>query len=272
MKKFLLNLAALVVSASAAIAQTTLLSDNFTTGYTNGNLIGPLNTTAGTAGQNGWTQTGNFTSGNPIGISNGQAVLPSGAVGQDGWKAFSSAVDTTVSGDYLLTRIRFSLTNVPSTTGDYFFHLSSPTNTTSNFYQRLFARSATGGFQLGVSPTGAASTASFGSTILSLNTTYEAVLKWDFVDGSSNDLITMFVDPTDPIITNNTIYTSVTWSNAEPATLEAANLRIGGSTSTPGALVDSIEIAVVPEPSTYALLAVSGLALAGYAARRRQRD
>jgi hypothetical protein len=29
---------------------------------------------------------------------------------------------------------------------------------------------------------------------------------------------------------------------------------------------------VVPEPSTYALLALSGLALAGYAARRRQRQ
>jgi hypothetical protein len=30
-------------------------------------------------------------------------------------------------------------------------------------------------------------------------------------------------------------------------------------------------VALVPEPSTYALLALSGLALAGYAARRRRR-
>ncbi len=34
----------------------------------------------------------------------------------------------------------------------------------------------------------------------------------------------------------------------------------------------SLEVNVVPEPSTYALLALSGLALAGYAARRRQRQ
>ena len=33
----------------------------------------------------------------------------------------------------------------------------------------------------------------------------------------------------------------------------------------------SLQVNVVPEPSTYALLALSGLALAGYAARRRRR-
>jgi hypothetical protein len=36
-------------------------------------------------------------------------------------------------------------------------------------------------------------------------------------------------------------------------------------------LVLNGSVALVPEPSTYALLALSGLALAGYAARRRQR-
>jgi autotransporter-associated beta strand protein len=35
--------------------------------------------------------------------------------------------------------------------------------------------------------------------------------------------------------------------------------------------IGSLELNVVPEPSTYALLALSGLALAGYAARRRRR-
>jgi hypothetical protein len=35
--------------------------------------------------------------------------------------------------------------------------------------------------------------------------------------------------------------------------------------------LDDVSFAAVPEPSTYALLALSGLALAGYAARRRRR-
>jgi hypothetical protein len=44
------------------------------------------------------------------------------------------------------------------------------------------------------------------------------------------------------------------------------------SASTGTGRIDDVTITGVPEPSTYALLAVSGLALAGYAARRRQRD
>jgi len=45
-----------------------------------------------------------------------------------------------------------------------------------------------------------------------------------------------------------------------------------GSGSRPTVGIDNFEITAVPEPSTYALLALSGLALAGYAARRRQRQ
>jgi hypothetical protein len=44
-----------------------------------------------------------------------------------------------------------------------------------------------------------------------------------------------------------------------------------GSGSRPVVGIDNFSLEVVPEPSTYALLALSGLALAGYAARRRRR-
>jgi hypothetical protein len=260
MKKFLLTLSALAVTALAAQAQTTVFTADFGTGYTDGNLVG----------QNGWTQTGTTATVAQT-VSNGVVVLPSGATGQDTWNAFSSAVDTTVSGNYLLTTINFTLTNAPSASGDYFFHLSSPTNTTSNFYQRLFARSAVGGFQLGLSGNSAAASSAFGSTVLSLDTAYEVVIKWDFIEGTLNDLMTVYVDPTDPIITNNTAYVSTNWINTEPTTLAAANLRIGGSSSTPGVLVDSIEVQLVPEPSTYALLALAGAGFAGYVIRRRRR-
>jgi hypothetical protein len=257
---------ALALSMSAARA-TTVLDVDFSTGYTDGNLIGPLNTSANTVGQNGWAQTGSFTGGNPITIASGQAVLASGATGQDGYKAFSTAVDSTVAGNYLLSTINFSVTSA-SGSGDYFFHLSNPAGTTSNFFQRLFVRPATGGFELGISPN--TSTATYGSTILSLNTAYTAVIKWDFLAGGSNDPISVYVDPLDPIITNNTPYVSTAWSAAEPTALAAANLRIGGSTGTPGVLINSIEVQVVPEPSTVAL-AAAGFGLAGVAARRRSR-
>jgi len=259
MKKILIFLA-LASICSTTQAQTTVFSNDFSTGYTDGNLVG----------QNGWSQTGTTTTVAQT-VSNGVVVLPSGATGQDTWNAFSSVVDSTISGDYLLSTIRFTLTNAANTTGDYFFHLSSPTNTTSTFFQRLFSRSATGGFQLGINGASAVGSTAWGSTVLSLNTPYEVVIKWDFVAGTLNDILSVYVNPTDPILTNNTVYASTNFIATEPTTIAAANLRIGGGTTTPGVLVDSIEVQLVPEPSTYALLALSGLALAGYAARRRRR-
>jgi hypothetical protein len=272
MKKIIFTLTTLAVAALTVQAQTTVLSNDFGTNYTDGNLIGPVGSAAGTVGQNGWTQTGAFASGSPITISNGQAVLPS-ASGQDGWKAFTSVVSNT-AGNYMLTTVGLTVTNA-TLAGDYFFHLSSPTNTTSAFFQRLWARTNASGqlnFGLTVAATNASTSITWGSTAFSLNTTYAAVMKWDFISGISNDIVSLFIDPIGSIETW-TPEASVTWNSAtaEPANLAAANLRIGGGTTTPGVLVDSIEVQLVPEPSTYALLALSGLALAGYAARRRRR-
>jgi hypothetical protein len=272
MKTLVLSFLAIAASSSFVNAQTasTVFSNNFGTGYTNGDLIGPAGTVSNTVGQNGWAQTGNFASGNPLAISNNQAVMPSGANGQDAWKAFDTVVNVT-NDNYLVTTINFTLTNAANATGDYFFHLSSPAGTTSAFFQRLFSRSATGGFQLGINGASAAGSAAWGSTVLSLNTSYEVVIKWDFLSGTLNDILTVYVDPTDPILTNNTVYASTNFIVAEPTTISAANLRIGAATTTPGVLVDSIEVQLVPEPSTYALLALSAAGVAGYVVRRRRR-
>lgn len=244
-----------------AQATTTVLLNDFASGYTDGNLIGPVATAANTVGQNGWSQTGAFAGGNPITVSNNQAVLASGATGQDAYKAFTSVVDSTVAGNYLVTRINFRITNPATTTGDYFFHLSSPLGTTSTYFQRLFSRAATGGFQLGINSGSNSSAAVWGSTVLTIDTAYEAVIKWDFIAGTTNDLLTVYVNPTDPVLTNNTVYTSANWTTTEPTTVAAANLRIGSSTTTPGVAIDSIQVQVIPEPGTPALIGLGVLSL-----------
>ena len=263
MKKIIVTIAAIAASNFVVSAQTatTVFSNDFSTGYTNGNLVG----------QNGWSQTTTNISAVLQTVSNGVVVLPSGATGQDTWNAFSSAVSTTNAGNYLLTTINFSLTNAANTTADYFFHLSSPTNTTSIFFQRLYSRSAVGGFELGINGASGATLVAWGSTVLSLNTRYQAVIKWEFVAGATNDLLSLYLDPLDPILTNNTVFASTNFTTTEPTTVAAANLRIGSASTTPGVLVDSIEVQVVPEPSTYAMLALAGAGFAGYVIRRRRR-
>ena len=259
MKKAILTLFTIAATALAAHAQTMVFSNNFGTGYTNGNLVG----------QSGWTQTSTATN-NPIQILNNQAVL--GTSGQDIWKAFDTPVVLSNNlGGYLLTTAVFSI-NSAQAAGDYFFHLSSPTNTTSFFFQRLYARSATGGFQLGlsVSSTNTTNTLVWGSGILNLSETNTAVLKWDFLAGGSNDPVSVFVNPIGDLLTN-TSYATATWGSLEPTNLAALNLRQGTATNAPTAFFDSITVQVVPEPSTYALLALSAAGLAGYAARRRRR-
>jgi hypothetical protein len=59
---------------------------------------------------------------------------------------------------------------------------------------------------------------------------------------------------------------SFNWAN-----ITYLNLVAGGTGNAVNATFTSLNVTAVPEPSTYALLALSGLALGGYAMRRRRR-
>ena len=97
-------------------------------------------------------------------------------------------------------------------------------------------------------------------------------MSWDFISGASNDVVKLFIDQSGDIGTW-TSEASVTWnsSTAEPPNLAAINLRQGSASITSGVLVNSLELQVVPEPSTYAMLALAGAGFAGYVIRRRRR-
>jgi hypothetical protein len=62
------------------------------------------------------------------------------------------------------------------------------------------------------------------------------------------------------------VVTPFNWNNVVGLTLDA-----GGTGNAVNATFTSLSVTAVPEPSTYALLAMSGLALGGYAMRRRRR-
>lgn len=259
MKKIITTLLALVaINLNAA----TYLIDDFSTGYVNGNLVG----------QNGWTQTAT-ASNNPIQYQDGKAIV--NTTGQDTWKALSSQVVKT-SGNTLYTRIDLKIASAFAT-GDYFFNLSDPAGTSSNFYQRLAARSSGIGFQLGLQSTsGTGASMTWGSTVLDLNTEYTVVIAWDFVAGTLNDSFSLYINPTQ---TDRSLLVAelgtVNWlstTGPEPASfISAINLRQGSATAAPVVHVDylsvgdslaDVGISVIPEPSPWASFLI-GLTLLG---------
>lgn len=236
---------------------------------------GPLVGSTPQTGTGNWTQTGTSTV-NPLTIAGG--VLNIGTNGQDAYGTFSSAVSAT-AGTSLFSAFDLSITSAQAG-GDYFFHLSNPAGTTSNFYQRFFARSSGSGYQLGISSgSGTGSITTYGSDVLTFGQTIRIVTAWDFVAGSNNDLLSIYVNPTDPVRGNNTTYVggySWTGSLAEPTSIAAVNFRQGTATSAPVASIDNLIVATnwgdltaIPEPSSIVVLGGLGFAGAVRAGRKR---
>lgn len=258
-------LATLLVGA-AGISNSSgavIFSDNFNS-YSSGALTN----------QGSWLATA--AAATPIQVSGGRAQLAT--AGQDAYAAFGSPTSNT-DGTSLFVGLTINVASAQAT-GDYFFHLSNPAGTTSFFYDRLFARSSGGGFQLGfVDTAGTGSTITWGSTVLSLATDYRIVLGQNFVAGTVNDTFSLYVDPTDTLVEgNNSTYLTHTWTSAsaESAIYAAVNLRQGSASQAAAVAVDDIlisktfsEVSAVPEPASAVIFGVSGL-LAFMVIRRRR--
>jgi MYXO-CTERM domain-containing protein len=250
-----------MIAASAANAGV-YYSTNFGTGYTNGNLAG---LTPDAAGQNGWKQTSTIAT-TPIQVTDGAAIV--GKSGQDVYRAFDSTA-TATPGTTLYVSASIKVT-AAQPGGDYFMFVGDPVATTNSFYGRLFAKSTTGGMLLGIQSTsGTGSAVTYGTTVLSLNQTYNVVYAYDFVAGTLNDTFTMYVDPTSTNRASLTSYASAAWlstSVAEPAQLTEIGLRQGSPGIAPTVSVYSLaagsslaDVGVVPAPGALALLGVAGL-------------
>jgi MYXO-CTERM domain-containing protein len=244
-------------------------STNFGTGYTNGNLAG---ITQDAAGQNGWKQTSTAAT-TPIQITNGAAII--GTSGQDVYHAFDTTA-TATAGTTLYYSASMKVTAAQAT-GDYFLFVGDPAGTSSNFFGRLFAKSTSGGFLLGIQSTsGTNSAVTYGTTALTLNQTYNVVVAYDFATGALNDTFAVYVDPNSTNRASLTSYVSAGWlttSTAEPSQLTEIGLRQGTAANAPSVSIYSLaagsslaDVGVVPAPGAVALLGVAGLV----GARRRR--
>jgi hypothetical protein len=203
------------------------------------------------------TSTGNWlnvsSTATPLQISSNKLAI--GTSGEDAMAFFSDNVPTTV-GNVIHTGLDITL-SAAQATGDYFQHLGD--GTTTAFYQRLFAKSTTGGYLLGlVDTSGTGSTVTYGTGVLAFGTSYHVDINWTPVAGSNNDTFTLAVD-TIPYLTHAWTSTSI----AEPPLLKSAHVRQGSAANSATVQLDNYTVdapTVVPEPATIVLLSIVGIA------------
>ncbi|GAA3925346.1 T9SS type A sorting domain-containing protein [Hymenobacter algoricola] len=134
--------------------------------------------------------------------------------------------------------------SVATTNGDYFLHFYDAVTTTPvTFRGRVFARAATGGYQLGLQMTGSVPASPvYSSQVFDLNTSYVVVLKYEV--RPSGDVASLYAlgsgsstlaEPVTPLVT-------VTGADSYAA-LNAVALRQGGPTSAATLTVDGVRVA-----------------------------
>jgi len=258
MKKSLLAASVFAVLSFGLVAQgAPVFSETFS--YPDGPLLGQ--------GTPAWTITGTSVV-NPLQVSSG--VVPMATTGQDAYRAFDSVI-TPVDGTSFYYGLTLNL-SAAQATGDMFVHTTPTLGNTLSFYARLYAKSSGTGYLLGYLETsGTGSAVNYGTTVLNFGTPYNVAVAYDFVAGPLNDTARVYINPTSNTELDNTPYIVDTWTTAtaEATSYAAFNLRQGSSTAAPTISgIDNIavsttfsDVAQVPEPSTYALLGMGGLAL-----------
>jgi hypothetical protein len=266
MKTSVFALTALLGAASAQAAP--LFADDFST-FAPGNLVG----------QAGWTQLGSVSA-LPLQVANGRVQVPGGqtANNQDAIKTV-----TAVNSGTFYAGVTAAITAAPDSTvnnGNGSSYLIALRDTTGNFDNgRLVARQVDAtSYVLGIRTTGQASTSFvFGTTPLPYGVDQQIVLEWTFVDGTTNDVLNLIVNPTSTDRSAQTVYATSTNLGTDPTVLGGLVIAqfVNSTTPNPAGSLGRAGIAdnfadayavVVPEPASLSLVAAAGL----LALRRRR--
>lgn len=255
------SLVILAVAVSFGFAQTAAAQPIvlYTAGfdaptYSDGVLNVGTDTT--TPGQDGWLNssgggTNNITVSNSA--TNGFVSLTT--TGQDVRRPFSPVTSGSV---WLEADITVSAAQA---TGDYFLHLTD--GGTSNFFARTYIKSSGAGFVMALGTSAGTTGLTYGTTVLSFGTTYHLLDRYDFVPGTgNNDTGALFIDPVTMDGSGDTPYVAATLEGIDATSIAAVALRQGSAANAPTLTLDNIEVFTepVPEPSTLALLGVTGVA------------
>jgi hypothetical protein len=202
-------------------AASALTSNGWT--VTAANVVNVINTVSP-----GLTFTDYFNSG----------VGNAAALANNGQDIFIGGSGSTIDSVYATGMINVSAAQA---TGDYFFALL-PDNSNTNFIGRVFIKSTPGGFLMGLSK-GSGGTL-YGSTVLSLNTTYAFALKYAFrTSTTTDDEVTLYVFTTSMPTTDPTTVEvgPITGTNDAP-NISRMVLRQGSAANAATLVVDGLRV------------------------------
>ncbi len=249
MKTKLMLLTAALGLAAVTGRATTYISDDFD--RADGNL-------AGTDPSIGGTWTNHSGTGSFVQIDNNAIVLQHGSGSRED---INSIFDGgTLTSGTIYAGFDFSVTGSNGSADEYFAHFKDDA---SDFTGRVHIdpANATGDFTIGISGS-ASSPDSTWATDLTHGTTYRAVIGFDFGTGIS----TLWIDASLESDTN------IVSAADTVADLESFAFRQSSSSETIMidnlVVADNFSAAAIPEPSTFVLVGLTGLA--GFAAYRRR--
>ncbi len=195
-----------------------LLTDDFTGLIAGNNLAGQSSWAKGGSGPD--PIIGNTTPLTYTGYNGGgteYVVMPApSATTSKVYKALTSTPTPGTNTFYYSLLLR--LTSTSATSSNYFITLGDPTTGTV-YFARLFAQTNGAGYNIGISKQ--SNTATYGTTLLNLNTTYLIVVRYDFVTGATNDAVYLWVNPSlssEPL-TSSAEATISTGTDPAPATV-----------------------------------------------------
>jgi len=260
MKKFTLLFCSLLFFSTLTFGQTLYLNENFDYGASPNSDITAVTSNwarhSGTQGPQYISSSLSYVGYSSSGIGGALSFTKGSSGTNDGDvnRVLSTSISTT-SNVYVSFLVNLSAANA---TGDYFFHLA-PAVISTTFRGRVYVQTNGSGFQFGLVKFNE-TPVTYGSTVLSLNTTYLVVLKYSFnTTTTSDDEVTMYVynsgipssEPGSPIVTIGPVGAGTT---SDPSDIGSVAIREGSN--TPTGTIDGIRVAT----SWSTLLPQSGLA------------
>jgi hypothetical protein len=190
---------------------------------------------------------------------------------QEAW----SQIGVTNSSGTVFYSFAFQLSSLP-TTATYSFGF---TDTSTTYGSTVWLTNNAGSINIGLSPRTAVAATVYDPQNFTTNSTIFLVGSYEFVEGASNDISRLWINPSSIDFGElSAPSANITLSNTTNDLAGIGGFLLRGASGSPAGTMDELRIGTdwasvtpVPEPSTYALLAISAAGVAGYVIRRRRR-